>query len=277
MKTVFDSTKPFRAKVFAILIVAALAAAVVGCGPEAVTFPDPNLEAALREAMGKPEGDIYPEDLEAITGRLQIIASITDLTGLEYCVNVTELALRSDQIISDISPLAGLTNLIYLELEGNGITDISPLAGLTNLRVLLVADNQIGDISPLANLTNLRVLVALRNQINDISSLEGLTSLEMLHLERNQISDISPLANLTNLRVLTAFRNQISDISSLEGLTSLEMLALERNQISDISPLVDNPGLGTGDYVILMHNPLSAQSIMEYIPALRARGVDVSY
>jgi len=40
---------------------------------------------------------------------------------------------------------------------------------------------------------------------------------------------------------------------------------------------VDNTGLGEGDEVWLSRNPLSAQSINEYIPALRARGVDVRY
>jgi internalin A len=35
--------------------------------------------------------------------------------------------------ITDISPLAGLTNLTEINLGYNGITDISPLAGLTNL------------------------------------------------------------------------------------------------------------------------------------------------
>ncbi len=38
--------------------------AVVSCGPAAVTFPDPNLEIAIREAINKPEGSIYPSDLE---------------------------------------------------------------------------------------------------------------------------------------------------------------------------------------------------------------------
>ena len=77
----------------------------------------------------------------------------------------------------------------------------------------------------------------------------------MLSLMFNQISDISPLANLTNLAVL--------DIMD--------------NQISDIFPLVDNPGLGQGDYIDLSFNPLSEQSVNEYIPELEARGASVTY
>jgi len=40
---------------------------------------------------------------------------------------------------------------------------------------------------------------------------------------------------------------------------------------------VDNDGLGAGDMVWLYDNPLSGQSINEYIPALQARGVTVNY
>jgi hypothetical protein len=55
------------------------------------------------------------------------------------------------------------------------------------------------------------------------------------------------------------------------------LLSLYNNHISDISPLVDNTGLGEGDWVDLRGNPLSEQSINEYIPALEARGVQVYY
>jgi len=55
------------------------------------------------------------------------------------------------------------------------------------------------------------------------------------------------------------------------------MLGLMQNPINDISPLVDNTGLGEGDDVILVSNPLSGESINVYIPELEARGVTVEY
>jgi hypothetical protein len=70
-----------------------------------------------------------------------------------------------------------------------------------------------------------------------------------------------------------------SDISPLASanLTSLTELSLGGNQIGDIEPLVDNPGLGEGDYVDLVFNPLSDTSLNTYIPQLEARGVIVDY
>jgi len=205
---------------------------------EAVYFPDPNLEAVIREATGKATGPIYPSDLEGLTSLHADQRNISELTGLEHCTSLTDLYLWVNQI-SDISPLSNLTNLTLLDLHSNQISDISPLANLTNLTLLDLDDNQISDISPLANLTSLTGLGLSGNQISDISPLSNFTNLIHLTLGGNQISDILALANLTNLAYLYLHFNQISDISPLANLTNLTYLHLDGNQISDISPLAN--------------------------------------
>ena len=161
---------------------------------EAVTFADPNLEAAIREAIGKPTGPIYPSDLEGLTSLSASEKNIADLTGLECATSLTSLGLNDNQI-SDISPLANLTSLTGLYLYSNQISTISPLANLTSLMSLGLEWNQISDISPLANLTSLTGLSLRYNQISDISPLANLTHLTWLDLEGNQISDILPLVD----------------------------------------------------------------------------------
>ena len=217
-----------------------------------VTFPDSNLEAAIRSAIGKPTGDITTDDLEGLTDFRAIEKGITDLTGLQYC-----------------------TGLTFLVLGGNQIINISPLASLTNLTTIWADDNQISDISPLASLTNLTQLSLRINQISDISPLSSLINLNNLDMSYNQISNISPLASLTKLTDIMIFKNQIIDISPLASLTSLYYLHIGNNQINDISPLLENSGLGSGDVVYLLANPLSQTSINTYIPQLKARGVEV--
>jgi internalin A len=205
--------------------------------PEAVYFPDPNLEAAIREAIGKPTGDIYPSDLVGLTSLDAYERNISDLTGLEYCTNLRSLYLSSNQI-SDISPLSNLTSLECLSLSSNRISDISPLSNFTHLTSLHLRSNRISDISPLSNLTSLILLELYGNRISDISPLSNLVSLtSLLDLGDNRISDISPLSNLTRLELLHLFGNQISDISPLSNLTRLRSLDLDRNWISDILPL----------------------------------------
>jgi nitrous oxide reductase len=60
-------------------------------------------------------------------------------------------------------------------------------------------------------------------------------------------------------------------------LTNLRTLLLYTNAITDLLPLVANTGLGSGDEVNVLNNPLSAISLNTHIPALQSRGVNVSF
>ncbi|MCH8215648.1 MAG: leucine-rich repeat domain-containing protein [Planctomycetes bacterium] len=261
-----------------------------------VNFADANLKACVEAALNV--SNPTPTDMLALT-ELQVCRNkgITDLTGIEYATNLTDLDLQRNQI-SDISALAGLTNLDRLILSDNQISDISALAGLTSLTNLRLPDNKISDISSvsglnrlvelhlgvnkisdisaLAGLTNLEILRLPENQISDISPLSGLTSLTNLRLSGNQISDISALAGLTSLTDLRLSRNQISDISALAGLTSLTGLTLRGNQIIDVSPLSGLTELGD---LNLGTNPLNQEACDIYIPQIKANnpGIFLKY
>ncbi len=238
----------------------------VGCGVEdlptdevptdetVVTFPDSNLEAAVREAIGKPEGPIHTSELEGLSFLSASRRDIIDLTGLEYCTNLTHLSLAYNQVIN-ISPLASLANLTWLDLAYNQVSDISPLASLINLTLLHLSYNQISDISPLASLTNLTWLhLGLNHTVSDISPLAFLTNLTWLSLAYNQVSDVSPLASLTDLTHLGLDVNQVSDISPLAPLTEVAWLHLGENQVSDISPLAR---LAVLEWLYLQENDIS--------------------
>jgi Leucine-rich repeat (LRR) protein len=115
------------------------------------------------------------------------------------------------------------------------------------------------------------------NQFTDMTPLAGLINLEELTLGLNNINDISLLAGLVNLIVIDLYQNQISDISPLANMVNLSIIGLSVNQISDISALVSNPGIGSGDWIYLGLNPLSAASCNTYIPALNSRGVSIEH
>jgi internalin A len=102
----------------------------------------------IREAIDKPEGDIYASDLYGIKLLNADMSSIKDITGLERCINLENLSLSNNQI-TDVSSLSGLTNLMNLDLSSNQITDVSPLSGLANLICMDLRSNQIPDASTL--------------------------------------------------------------------------------------------------------------------------------
>ena len=205
---------------------------------ELVTFPDKNLDTAIRTAIGKPEGPIYRSDLQWLSSFNAAKSNISDITGLEYCINLTALNLGYNDI-SSISLLTNLTKLIDIRLEYNEIRNISPVTNLTNLTELHLDHNfNISDLSPLVNLTKLTYLGLGFNKITDVSDLSGLTKLTYLHLDWNDgLTDLHPLATLSNLTSLRLYHTGVSDLSPLSSLTKLNYISLDQNQIIDVSPL----------------------------------------
>jgi hypothetical protein len=261
-------------------------------------FPDPSLEALIRNEIGQPTGNILVEDLQGITAIQAWSQNIADITGIECLSNLSFLDLWQNAI-SDISPLSGLTNLTYLYLEINNISDISPVAGLSNLQQLYLNENPITDISPVAGLTNLNHLWFEGGQVSDISPVSGLTNLATLNMALNQVSDIGPISGLTNLLDLrfsgnqvsdisavgpltnlvglSANSNQISDIGPVSGLTELSDLYLASNNIADILPLATNGGLDSGDNVDITSNFIDCgdSTSQSVIATLLSRGVNL--
>jgi len=60
--------------------------------------------------------------------------------------------------VNDLTPLAGLTNLVYLRVSGTSVKDLTPLAGLKHLVTLNLADTSVCELTPLAGLNELTSL-----------------------------------------------------------------------------------------------------------------------
>ena len=209
----------------------------------AVDLLDSSLRAAIETTLGKASGaPITASDMARLTRLEAGNADISDLTGLEFATNLTNLNLGHVRVGTEGRPI-----------NSNSISNISPLAGLTNLTFLDLTGNSVSNIAPIASLTKLTYL----------------------DLDGNILSDISAVTGLTNLTFLDIWGTPISDISPVVGLTNLTVVGLGYNSISDISPLIANTGLGKGDEVYVQGNPLNYQSIHSHIPILRNRGVTV--
>ena len=210
-----------------------------------VHIPDPNLHAAIAEALGKsPNSPITVQEMERLRELDARNRDIQDLTGLQLATNLSALDLDNNEI-SDISPIAGLINLRRLDLVDNPISDISPVRGLTNLIKLGLRLTLVSDISPVRGLTNLTIFSFRGTQVSDLSPLAGLINLEQLDFSNTSesISDLSPLAGLINLKLVRSWNNSISDLSPLAGLTTLEIVDFCGGDISDLTPLAKLPNL----------------------------------
>ena len=253
-----------------------------------VSIPDDNLANAIRETLNLPTDAVITADAMLNLTELEARGKgITDLTGLEHAVNLTWLDLSGTGVgdewhtnsISDVSPLAALTQLTTLSLAYTGVSDISPLAALTQLTWLSLDATAVSDVSPLAALTQLTTLFLYYTDVSDVSPLANLTQLTTLFLYYTDVSDVSPLANLTQLTTLDLGGTDVSDISPLSALSQLKTLYLNYTDVSDISPLSalsQLTRLGLIDTAVSDISPLSALSQLTWL-SLDGTGVsDIS-
>ncbi|OOB78124.1 MAG: hypothetical protein BEN19_00945 [Epulopiscium sp. Nuni2H_MBin003] len=92
-----------------------------------VNIPDSNLKSAIITALNLLESDAVTDDDIVEEAELELLTTldissqnITDLTGLEYAVNLSELN-ATDNNISDITPLSELNNLSQVDLSYNNL------------------------------------------------------------------------------------------------------------------------------------------------------------
>lgn len=169
-----------------------------------VSFADPALEAMVRGAMGRPEGDIAVTEAETVTTlnlgiqeqqNYEEQKQITDISGLEYFINLETLDL-SNQAIMDLSPISGLTSLRNLSLGNIPAVDYSSLKTLINLNTLLLDGSAVTDISVVSGLNQLVLLSFANTLVGDLSPLASLENLRFLYLEGCPIQDYAPINNL---------------------------------------------------------------------------------
>ena len=209
------------------------------------------LRAAVVRALGKDAAMVTEDDLLALKELDAEDAGIADLEGIERLPALEQLSLAGNRV-GDLTPLASLAALAELDLSRNGIEDVSALGGLVSLETLRLSGNRIADASPLVRLSSLRRLWLNDNALTRLPRLARLGSLEWLHAARNRIEALPA-----------------------GGLAAVRRLRLTGNRIADLEPLLGHDGLREGAVLGVRDNPLSAASIEEHLPALRARGVAV--
>ncbi len=121
------------------------------CLGTSVFFPDPALRSALRLELRQPLGCITAEQLIELR-ELQLSGlGITNLSGLEFALNLETLDL-SGNAIQSVTAIGNLNVLKWLDISSNNIENIEPLTGLEIIQVLNLSGNDIFDWGPLAAL-----------------------------------------------------------------------------------------------------------------------------
>ncbi|XP_042168208.1 leucine-rich repeat-containing protein 23-like, partial [Oncorhynchus tshawytscha] len=166
---------------------------------------------------------------------------LTDMALVSSFVHLRFLDVSSNHL-SDLSPLAALTQLLWLKGDGNMVAGFrgQPLGQLTYLQWLSLALNRIKDLEGLEGL-GLESLNLIGNGIQRVSGLRyhHLTNLVTLELRGNKLETTDGIY-LPNLRRLYLAQNTIKRLEGLGKLERLTTLHLRDNQLETLDGISPN-------------------------------------
>ena len=198
------------------------------CGT--VYIPDPNFEQALIDSSIDTsqvlDGIILRSEAEGQTGRLDVCCrGISDLTGVEAFVNITELQAGENNLTKiDISKN---TELIKIWTYFNPLTSLD-LSNNTKLQRISVGGNELTELD-VSMLPDLHAILAWQNQLTSID-VSNNPLLDWLHIETNQVSSV----DVSNNPLLTYFRIHSNQVFSID---------VSNNPLLDQLDIGNNPNL----------------------------------
>lgn len=238
-----------------------LVLACTGCAPkgEAIVWQNSFLEQNIRQWLNKPEGDIYPADLNGIE-QIKLLGSKMHINSPQSVVLSESPEDEYRSVVTDFSDLRHCKNLHTLDVYYASMLDIQTMAGLQSLSSLsLYYVKEARGIAALGSLPKLRSLALYETGELEPLALAGCTKLEELYvggnipntaflasqpaLQKLTISfcfsgvDYSPLSQLVNLTDLSIFWADFKDVEVLRPLTKLQHLTLRDTNVRSLTAL----------------------------------------
>lgn len=223
-------------------------------GPTEITFEDPVFEKMVRASIdnfNEPITDVECEQLTRLDQDSMYSGmdyqeyeglQIHTLNDLKWFPNLEQLNLRNQDQIVDFSPIAYCRRLVNLNLRYCNLTDISFVAGLSDLDILGISENQVSDLSPLSSLTDIDSLDICSNPVTDLEVIRG-KEITYFSVDANQISDPTILGSLKNLKILDVYESGRFDFSCLTDIPTLTHLYLHAHDSvgnrDEIPPIKD--------------------------------------
>lgn len=238
------------------------------------------------------------EFLDLQANVIRNIESLSKLKKLKHLYLGSPSNYKRQNKITDISPLENLTELAFLDLDGNPIQNLSPLKKLQKLKYLslnavfqptekavnggfgayhveVVGQERLDipvynlDFDLIDGLESLEKLLLINNDITDFDFLSRLKNLAYLDISMNPIHDLKAISALTNLTYLRMYDCNLSKFPLSEVLNRLNLLTrldMSNNALHDISFLKNLHHL---EELNIANNEVSDISILQFLPNLK--------
>ena len=224
---------------------------------DAIVWDDPFLEAGIRKALGKSNGETISEADTALITALAVlgdsviindaeIASELQFTYLGVYLPDSQTPVVVPERIISMKDLAYFPNLKTLTLIVSGVDGIEGLKSCTSMEELTLYCIGLEDAAPLASMHDLQKLYIRGAELdeNDLQTLGQLSNIEYLSLPYcKKATSIEPLGSLSKLKTLDLSGSEVTDIQALSNLNTLTELDMSNTKISSIQALSNSTSL----------------------------------
>lgn len=227
-----------------------------------VNIPDPNLNEALHQKLGKPMSEgILAVELAGLTGDLYLVnKNISNAEGIQFCSNISGLYMDNNNLNSlpDMSGMAKLATATFdynnftefptgiipapllarLSFTNNPMSSVTPqISTMMHLISLNISDCAFTSFpQEITQLSQLETLRAENNIFGSVPNIENISMLHELRLSNTGLNEFpTGIYQLPNLRNLFIHNNQISSISSdIITLSNLMYLSIGNNELKSL-------------------------------------------
>jgi hypothetical protein len=173
------------------------------------------------------------------------VPSVESFAGLRYLPGLQQLSLGKTRRPLSLAPLAELTSLRRLEVDGPA-KNYQALSALTDMRSLTLRSVTIPDLSVLTSMIGLRALDIKLGGTCDLTMLRAFEQLQYLELWMIRgFCDLNPVAAVPSLDTLfLESLKHVTELPDLSRMTSLRRVHLNSmTGLSDLTPLLTAPNL----------------------------------
>ena len=210
-----------------------------GHRPDTIIYIDDVVSRWVEDTVKTSLSHIY-EVLQQVAKTTEInVANNENITNLNPLAELSELRSLncSGTKVSDINPIRNLNKIKELDISNTKVTDISNLKYANVVQDFKADNTRINDISVVAFFKDLNNLSLANTDVNNITPVSRCVNLTTLNLSGTQITDLSPLVNLLKLYDLDIANTPVTNVTPLQGLVNLHFLNVEGTKIVDLSPL----------------------------------------
>jgi internalin A len=232
-----------------------------------VTVPDANFASFLVSNYPSAMNGTNQLDTtiaKTITGNfIAVNKNISNISGIEYFINISQLTLSGNKIVSLPASFSRLTKITKLELDSNKLTTLPDLHSMTLLQYLYCQYNNLTSFPSMANMTSVVRFFCHRNFLTTMPNITGMTSLNHFICSDNLITALPDMSTLTSLDRFLCSNNKLTSVNItsipnvtqvhfknnkltsfpvITGMTQLTELQLDGNNmpsLPDMSPFVN--------------------------------------